>query len=261
MSSDIKSVDNRKFKIINTDSIVMSRKYLFSFLMLISCSIHTIAQSHFYYYSGEKIPLTANENKVVVNIPYENEGTIERIRANTQILETIADENFYTIIISRSDFKMLTLQDFWEEDAKSVILTSSYLTENKDEIYSTPYLTVRLKTEKDIDLLTSYTEIYKIRIIRSSPLMPLWYILSLTLESEKNTVDIANGLYETGKFASSEPDFAYTFHNPTSVRSITGTNVGNIVYDLQGRKVNSKFKDSQLKKKEIYIQNRKKVFY
>jgi len=92
--------------------------------------------------------------------------------------------------------------------------------------------------------------------------MPLWYILSLTLESEKNSVDIANELYETGLFASSEPDLASMDldYVPTSVRSITQPNVRNTVYDLQGRKVNSNSKiQNSNSKKGIYIQNGKKV--
>ena len=255
-------VEHKNHVITDMDSMVMRSKFLLLFLMLISSSIYTMAQSNFYYYKGEKIPLTQNGNKVVVNIPKENEGIIERIHANAQILDSIKDETFHSVIISRSDFEMLTLCDFWEKDADSVILTSSFFTENKDEVFSTPYLNVRLKKEDDKDLLASYAESYKIRIVRNSPLMPLWYILSLTLESEKNSVDIANELYETGLFASSEPDLASMDldYVPTSVRSITQPNVRNTVYDLQGRKVNSKSKIQNSKsKKGIYIQNGKKV--
>ena len=255
-------VEHKNHVITDMDSMVMRSKFLLLFLMLISSSIYTMAQSHFYYYKGNKIPLTQNGNKVVVNIPKENEGIIERIHANAQILDSIKDETFHSVIISRSDFEMLTLCDFWEKDADSVILTSSFFTENKDEVFSTPYLTVRLKKENYKDLLTSYAESYKIRIVRNSPLMPLWYILSLTLESEKNSVDIANELYETGLFASSEPDLASMDldYVPTSVRSITQPNVRNTVYDLQGRKVNSNSKIQNSKsKKGIYIQNGKKV--
>lgn len=255
-------VEHKNHVITDMYSMVMRSKFLLLFLMLISCSIQTMAQSNFYYYKGEKIPLTQNENKVVVNIPKENEGIIERIQETAQISDTIKDETFHSIIISRSDFEALTLCDFWEEDADSVILTSSFFTENKDEVFSTPYLNVRLKKEDDKDLLASYAESYKIRIVRNSPLMPLWYILSLTLESEKNSVDIANELYETGLFASSEPDLASMDldYVPTSVRSITQPNVRNTVYDLQGRKVNSNSKiQNSNSKKGIYIQKGKKV--
>ena len=163
---------------------------------------------YFYYYKGNKIPLTLNENKVVVSIPKDCGDITERVLACTRTLDKISDEYFDIFLILKSDFNKLTMLDFWAEDAKSVILSSSYYTENKEEICATPYLNVRLKKEEDIDLLTSYAEQYKLNIMNSS-LMPLWYILNITPDSEKNTLECANALHESGDFAESVPDFAY----------------------------------------------------
>ena len=163
---------------------------------------------YFYYYKGNKIPLTLNENKVVVSIPKDCGDITERVLASTRTLDKIFDEYFDIFLILKSDFNKVTMLDFWAEDAKSVILSSSYYTENKEEICATPYLNVRLKKEEDIDLLTSYAEQYKLNIMNSS-LMPLWYILNITPDSEKNTLECANALYESGDFAESVPDFAY----------------------------------------------------
>ena len=125
----------------------MSRKYLL--LLFISCSIHAIAQTDYYYYQGNKISLTLNENKVCVSIPKDCDKTCESIRTNVKVLTTIIDETFDIIVITRSDFEKLTTLDFWEEGAKSVILTSCYFTENNEEICTTPYIDVRLKKEED----------------------------------------------------------------------------------------------------------------
>ena len=163
---------------------------------------------YFYYYKGNKIPLTLNENKVVVSIPKDCGDITERVLASTRTFDKISDEYFDIFLILKSDFNKVTMLDFWAEDAKSVILSSSYYTENKEEICATPYLNVRLKKEEDIDLLTSYAEQYKLNIMNSS-LMPLWYILNITPDSEKNTLECANALYESGDFAESVPDFAY----------------------------------------------------
>ena len=163
---------------------------------------------YFYYYKGNKIPLTLNENKVVVSIPKDCGDITERVLASTRTLDKISDEYFDIFLILKSDFNKVTMLDFWAEDAKSVILSSSYYTENKEEICATPYLNVRLKKEEDIDLLTSYAEQYKLNIMNSS-LMPLWYILNITPDSEKNTLECANALYESGYFEASVPDFAY----------------------------------------------------
>ena len=168
----------------------------------------TTPQMAYYYYKGTKIPLTLNESKVCVNIPKECKGTSERVQANAKVLTTINDDTFDIFVISRSDFEKLTSLDSWKEDSKSVILTSVYFTERNEKVYSTPHLYVKLKKEQDIDLLKSYAEKYKLRIVKNMPSMPLWYILSITLESEKSPLECANELWETGYFAAAEPSFA-----------------------------------------------------
>ena len=176
-------------------------------LFIISCSTHAIAQTDYYYCLGKKFPLTLNDNKVCVSIPKDCDKTTERIRRNVQVLKTIGDKTFDIIIINKSDFEKLTSLDFWKEDAKSVILTSCYSTENNEEVCATPYLNVELKKEEDIDLLASYAEKYRLRVVGNSSLLPLWYILSITQNSEKNSLECANELYESGKFAESTADF------------------------------------------------------
>ena len=165
-------------------------------------------QTAYYYYKGNKIPLTQNENKVVVSIPKEYDGVCKRIRANLPVLSTIKDGVFDSFIIPRSDFERLTSQDFWEEDAKSVVLTSSYLTEDNDEVFETPYLNVKLKKEDDADLLASYAEKYRLKIVGNDSFMPLWYILHVTPESEKSPLKCANEIFESGEFASAVPDLS-----------------------------------------------------
>lgn len=175
-------------------------------LFIIICSIHTIAQTDYYYYKGKKIPLTLNDKKICVNMYRDNKDVSERIRANVQVLDTIRDETFESFVISRSDFKKLTAQDFWEEDAKSVILTSSYYTKNNKEVFASPYFYVKLKKEEDINLLTSYAEKYRFTIVRQNSFMPLWYILAVTKDCDKNVLECVNSLWESGDFAASEPD-------------------------------------------------------
>ena len=162
----------------------------------------------YYYYQGNKIPLTLNEYKVVVSIPKDRGDIIERLKTNIQTLGIIKDTTFDIYVVQRSEYDKLISLDFWSEDAKSVILTSSYIIESNEEVYATPYLNVRLKKEEDIALLTSYADQYKLTIVNNSPLMPLWYILAITPESKKNNLVCANELYESGDFAASTPDLA-----------------------------------------------------
>ena len=230
----------------------MNRKYLFLLLVFISCSIHAMAQTDYYYYMWKKIPLTRNENIVIVSVSKDCDEIIERIRTNVQVLSTIKDKTLDIIIMSRSDFEQLTSKDFWEEDAKSVILTSSYFTEENKEVFETPYLDVALKKEEDVDLLNSYVEKYKLRIAEHVSLMPEWYILAITPESKISSLKCANELYESGDFEAAIADLASA--DLTAIRSVTNTNTctSSEIYDLYGRKLKSK------PAKGIYIQQGQK---
>lgn len=228
-----------------------------NYLLFDNVTTHAVAQMYYYYghyNSDEKIPLTLNESKVCVSIYTDNKDVSERIHANVQVLNSIKDESFETFIISRLDFEKLTSLDSWVKDEKSVIVTASYYYQNK-EVFATPYIYVKLKNEEDTDLLTSYLEKYRLIIDKTSPYMPLWYVLALTLDSEKGPLEIANELYESGDFAASAPDLAGGVgYDQTIVRSIntTTTDVSAEVYDLQGRRL------SALPQKGVYIQHGKK---
>ena len=216
--------------------------------------MHAIAQNDYYYYNGKKVPLILNVEKVVVSIPKECTETDERIRADVQVLSIIGDNSFDIFVISKSDYETLTTRDYWNEDAKSVIITSSYFTEDNFEVYATPYLDVKLKEEQDVDLLASYAETYKLKIVRNMSSMPLWYILALTPESEKSPLVCANELYESGKFAHSVPEFSSSSSIALSVRGVATVAKETFnLFDLQGRRLNAEPKHG------VYIRNGKKV--
>lgn len=232
----------------------MKRRLLLVLLFTISCAIYVIAQTDYYYYQGMKIPLTQDETKVCVSIPKTCDKTSERIQANAKVLTTIEDETFDMFVITRTDYEKLTSLDSWEKDAKSVILTSGYFTENGEEVIATPYLNIRLKKEDDKDILMSYVEKYRLRVVKNISLMPLWYILSVTLESGKSPVECANELFESGDFASSVPDLAAVadiLNNETTIRNITNqkTEKDSKIYDLNGHRL------MKAPEKGLYIQD------
>lgn len=233
---------------------MIMKKFYLLLALLITCTMHVVAQTDYYYYKGNKIPLTVNEDKVCVSIPLEFAKTIERISANVQPLITINNEDFDIFVITKSDYDIIKSMNSWEEDLKSVILTSCYFTENNEEVFATPYLTVLLNNEDDIDLLSSYAMNYKLRIVGDGPYsnnMPLYYVLSLTLESDKNTFECANEIYESGSFASSEPDLSPMNSIANNIHFVTNIKPW-ILFDLQGRRLNS------IPQKGMYIQGGKK---
>jgi hypothetical protein len=104
--------------------MIMSRKYLLLLMVFISCSIHAVAQTYYYYDAyGKKTPITLNEDKLVVSIPRDYDEITKRISVNVQALFWTQDNYFDFFFITRSDFEKLTSLDFWEEDSKSVIIS------------------------------------------------------------------------------------------------------------------------------------------
>ena len=226
---------------------VMGRKMLLMLLFVISCSTHAMAQSYFYYYKGNKIPLILNENMVLVNVYDDGDRVCERILANVQPFYS-ASELFGVslIFITRTDLEKLTSLDFWEEDSKSVLITPCYyrdydmIEEGYRECFLTPFIQVTLKKEEDIDLLTSYAEKYQLKILYANSYYPLVYTLHVTPESEASPLEIANEMYESGDFAESEPDFvipASGAFDPNSIRTISTTHQPSPTFDLQGRRM------------------------
>ena len=233
---------------------MITSRIILLLLLYISCSIHAMAQTDFYYYNGKKIPLTLNENKVCLSIHKDCSETSKRIFANVQVLVTIKDTDYDIFVIPQSDYEKLTSLDSWEDDTKSVILTSCYFTASNEEAVATPYLNVKLKKEQDIDLLTSYAEKYRLKIVNKSP-FTLWYVLAINPDSDKKTVECANELWESGDFASSVPDLSPITSEATTIRlnSMSSTEESSLIYDLHGRKLTTRPTDG------IYILRGQKV--
>ena len=195
-------------KLHNFSIKTMKKLQFLILLLLMSCPIYVKAQDHYYYYRGKQIPLTINENKVCVSIP-KNTGLVSNmILRDIKHREIIKDSDYDISIIQQADLKGLTFSKSWDKGAKSVLLSPIYMTEEGKEVFLTPYLNVRLKREQDIDMLLSFAEKHFLRIVRQDSFMPHWFILSITPETGKNALEIANTLMESGKFAASVPDLS-----------------------------------------------------
>ncbi|MCD8179385.1 MAG: S8 family serine peptidase [Tannerellaceae bacterium] len=84
---------------------------------------------------------------------------------------------------------------------------SPYFTgKNGEKIGLTNFFYVKLKTEKDYPLLEEYSQKHQSVIVKQNEFMPLWYILSTTKQSVKNSMELANQFYESGQFENAEPD-------------------------------------------------------
>ena len=176
--------------------------------LFIMCPVGVIAQTNFYYYKGNKIPLAIDNDKICVNIPNNGKGISNIVLKDISALSKIKDSEFDIFIIKQSDLPRLSVSNLEIDGHKTISFSPCFKTMAGAEVYSTPYLNVRLKKEQDIDLLASYADKYGFKIIKNDSLLPLWYILAVSPETDATALEVANALWESGEFAAAVPDLA-----------------------------------------------------
>lgn len=97
-----------------------------------------------------------------------------------------------------SDINTLNINDY-----------RTFLDENNVKVSTTDFLYVKLKNESDINLLKEDANNFGAEIVSQNQYMPLWYTLKVSDNSKNTALNIANTLFETGKFAAAEPDLMY----------------------------------------------------
>lgn len=187
-------------------TMIMGKKGFLAIIFFILCSIDLLAQTN-YYYGEKKIPLSVNDNKICVSIPKNCKEFSEDVLKNINVIDKIKDNAYDIYVITKSDSIKLSTMKYLADD--TILFSPSYITEDGAEVFSTPYINVRLKREQDTNILTSYAEKYGLKIIKKDSYLPLWYILSITPKCNLNAQECANALYESGKFAESIPDLCF----------------------------------------------------
>ena len=172
------------------------------------------AQDYFIYIKGEKRYFEVSPNKILVEFTDDTD---------TSTIKSIVKENtsFQLSNISKTDNKKMKLISFQGTDKtntiglvkqwknKGHILTSNvvFVNQNGEETAAlTDQIVVRLKQESDYPILQKSIESYKISNIKKDEFDNLTYLLNVDYSSEKDAMQIANELYETGLFEYAEPD-------------------------------------------------------
>ena len=185
-----------------------------TFLVAFTCLTTVYSQEYFKYYGGKKQYLNVSPNKVLVHFA-----------ENTEIdsVKSIAAKNtFYQVSdVSRTAYKELKVVSLQGTDTAA---TRGLIKQwkNKEQIlYSGPVfinqdgediaalsnrLIVRLKQESDTVILQNALVPYEIDSVWQGRFDSKNYLISLSYFSEKNAMQVANELHETGLFAFSEPD-------------------------------------------------------
>lgn len=180
--------------------------------MMMLCSMIAFSQSY-YYYNGKKEYVNEDLTKItILSKPSKAMKNAKSITTDLQKLQTISDARYDISVYSLVNTKTKStssLKAVLAETLEDAIVLPCYTDKNGSEMVMTNYLSVKLKSESDIDVLYATSKEYGLEIVDQNKYMPLWYSLSITSETEKTTLDVANELFESGLFASAFSDFTY----------------------------------------------------
>lgn len=195
----------------------MKIRIIIFMLLLYAIGVASKAQSPYYYYGRDKIFMEADHDKVGVLIPNGKERSVMRLDAIESVIlpfetNSISNSRYRISFVDLKDFNKENKSDKISALKKAVekygaLVYPSYKTGGTNEMYMTNYVNVRVKKAEDKILLDSIACVYDLEMVCGYELMPMWYTLSVTENTEKSTLDVANEIFETGLFASSYPDF------------------------------------------------------
>lgn len=171
----------------------------------------------YYWYQGRKIALKKDENKKFILFRQEDGVKLSANFTDFKLMEPPS-------LVKLSPKIKLSYPKGASLFSSSLMWTSvevsESLTKHNEILYEAPYFTtedghelglshlfyVKLKSEKDVDILTEMAAKLNVDIIGYNEYMPLWYTLGCTKHSKGNALEVANIFYETNLFAEAQPD-------------------------------------------------------
>jgi subtilisin family serine protease len=204
-------------------------KTTITFLIASIVCLYVNAQSDYYWYKGNKVPLNKIHNKkfLLIDQVQKVDNLKELLKVDKVKIEKydkvylsqnikLNDKNKHDImqwaVISDS---LIINKNF--EDLKIIAYESDfYETNNGIKAGLSHLFYVKLKDEKDTTILKKLAIKNKVKIEGCNKFMPLWYTLSCSKKSKGNALEMANQFYDTGLFLASEPDLM-TDDQPTCV--------------------------------------------
>ena len=210
----------------------MVQKTIISILLSI-VSLAIFAQNDYYYYKGQRIPLTINPKKVNVISMTNGPQFAPSMQPNSlpnglEVESVIANSPYNMCIIKENENVNGLLNNYINATINpnyNIVLPCYYNTEGV-ELITTNKIYVELKKNSDYLRLQSIISKYHLILVRQNIFMPLWYTISITSQTPYNTIKMANIIFESGIFLSAEPEFRFNAKESISWDPIVGKQWG-----------------------------------
>jgi len=197
----------------------MQKLTLFFIAMCLIFPNTVFGQDTYYWYRGKQIPLQINYEQVyiVATDALDLSRLSSELRTEIQSIknENNAPKHSQRLRISRGENKLdrESYYRFVSELKKqpSIKNVEYVIGEGENSIALSSHFYVKLKNKNDYHLLNSIANEHNCEILREVAHTPLWYVLTPNKNAVKNTLEMANYLYETGLFADIDPGFMFDF--------------------------------------------------
>ena len=216
------------------------KKYIYLLIGLI-ISIPMFAQTEYYYFKGQRIPLTVNPKKVniismAIGPQFAPAVNPNALPAGLEVEAVIPGNPYNMCVIENKTSNIALLHNYlnYIVNPNYNIILPCYYDYNGKELFTTNKIYIELKNSTDFIKLQSVISVYNLLIIRQNKYMPLWYTVSITKQTPYNTIQMANILYELGYFLSVEPEFRFNAKESISWDTYVGEQWG--LYNVTGNK-------------------------
>lgn len=169
------------------------------FLVQIAFMVSLEAQT-FYYYKGERIPISID------TVRYTIFFSSDHVLRETGILkseEGMSGKNF--CIIGQKQLDEVGLKS----GATEILSVEPVIAPSQTPVSNLFY--VKIQTEKDTAFLKDFAVKNGCKVERQVALMPSWYVLSTSICSAGNSIEMANKCFETGRVEEVDPGFIFNF--------------------------------------------------
>lgn len=172
--------------------------------------------THYYWYKGEKVALTLNNEYVNVLLD-KDPGTPANVSSmfENYKVQDVGEQSGkiiklkLTATAAASDFSQIMLELRQHQQVKQVL--PFFNRGNGEPIGTSDVFYLKLKDAQDYLSLRTLAAQKGVEVVKEVPNMPLWYILSIENSSFESAVEASNYFYETGKFDDVDPAFMFQF--------------------------------------------------
>lgn len=189
----------------------------FNILIIIASlllGVESYGQSNYYYYKGEKIPLSLDSKNLTLltsddfQFQPNSSQNIEKIDYLSQNKMDKTKKLKYIQLKLKNNITPEALSQL-KKNSKIKQVIPNFITSIGKGVGMSDYFYVKLKDINDYEKLVQVAEQYKSKIIEQNKFMPLWFTLKCTEETKENTLEVANSFFESELFSSATPDFLH----------------------------------------------------